>query len=188
MPAACTRTVLDAGLRRARFTGRRSQLQSQLGRCLVLLGQLDHPATNAAALFADALTQFQAAEAADPSTADATVCQLWAVALLRQGQHTKDKMLIRQGIERLLRTLELQPDTPRAHYYLCCCYAQLRQFDQATRHLLRALHHDPRGSLYHRSQTDPDLRALRQSTAFQRQFRPRPADDPSPTRPTISVK
>jgi len=171
------RDVLGRGLTRTRFTGLRSRLEAQLGRCLVLLAQ-----------YAEAINHFQAAaNAAEAAAPDARAHQLWGVALLRHGQATRDKMMVRQAIDRLLRALELQPDYPAAQFSLAAAYAQLRQFDQATRHLQQCLRHDPRGLFHARAETDPDLRALRQTEAVRRLLHLPAAPEPA-TRTTISEK
>jgi len=181
------RQVLEDGIARARFSGIRSRLESRLGSCLVQLARQEPAPANATALYTRALRHFEATTATDQPPQTPRVNELWGWALLRTGQADREKMQIRRGIEQFLRALELQPDNAAAEYGLACAYGQLRQFDQALRHLERSLHNDPQGLFQRRAEQDVDLRALRQTEGFARLFRPRPPLD-TITRPTISVK
>jgi len=178
------RQVIEDGIDRVRFTGLRGRLESRLGACLVLLARLSATRTEAIALYAEAVKHFETAAAVETAHRADRSDELWGSALFRVGQASRDKLMIRRGIERFLRSVELAPDDAAARYGLACAYAQLRQFDLATRHLQRSLANDPQGVYQRRAETDPDLRALRQTEAFHRISRP-----PEPARrPTISER
>ncbi|NQU11233.1 tetratricopeptide repeat protein, partial [bacterium] len=212
------RRVLTAGVQRARFSGLRGRLETQLGTTLVLLAQTcpapngvgstdSMPRTNLTershgsatlppepgatpsptSLYVEALEHFRAAEVAEQSTRSANYYELWGIALLRVGQATKQPMLVRQATERLLKSLELRADNPTVHYNLACVYAQLRQPNQALRHLERSLARDPQGLFYTNAERDPDLEPLRRTEAFRRLFHQhRPVGQGD--HPTISEK
>ena len=185
------RQVLDQGIARARFSGLRGRLESQLGTALVLLAQLPspdpNPNPNPTALYAEAIKHFQTAAAAETGSRTANFYELWGIALLRVGQSSKDTMLVRQATERLLKSLELKATNPTVHYNLACAYSQLRQPDQALRHLELSLHQDPQGLFYTNAEKDPDLEPLRRTDAFTKLFHRRPKPD-ADEHPTVSEK
>jgi tetratricopeptide (TPR) repeat protein len=90
----------------------------------------------------------------DPTNIQFALC--WATA-------TRKMQSIEAAKQILLQALQMHPDNPALHYNLSCYESSLRHFNQARRHLARAIQLDPRFKQI--AQIDRDLMPLWQEIA-----------------------
>jgi tetratricopeptide (TPR) repeat protein len=179
--------IFQKALELARFSGDRAGIQRDLGVCLLLLGKDSTEPSRQRQHFKQAAECFESATRVEAQSRTARIYGLWGVALLELAKLNRDRLMMRQAIERLQTALQLQPGNPEASYNLTCAYAWLNQPEPALRHLKTALANDPTLRFHHAAQKDPDLQSLRHRPEYTELFAPKPPPPPDAlSRPAIS--
>ena len=160
-----TKSVFEKGLDVARFSGEKIKIHRDLGICLVRLGLLTRDPLQQRALWNRAIGSFEAVAHAS-NAPEPRVLAMWGVALLQLGKLDGERLTIRSSIERLLTSVELDPENPETRYNLACAYAILDQFENAMRHLRVCLEHDPKGTYREAARVDPDLHLMARLPEF----------------------
>jgi tetratricopeptide (TPR) repeat protein len=180
--------VFEKALEMTRFSGERATVERDLGMCLLLLAQDSLNPTQQRTLYEQAIAKFESATRVESQSRTPRIYGVWGVALLRLGKLNGDRMMIRQGIERLQTSLEKDPDNVEMRYNLACAYALLDQPENAMRHLRLCLDKDDdRRTYFNAASQDPDLNSLRRTTEYNELFAPRPLTAPNAlTQPGLS--
>lgn len=182
------RKAYEQALELTRFSGERAKVERDLGMCLLLLGEEDTDPAKQRKYLTEAISRFESATRVEAQAQTARIYGLWGVALLRLARlNSNDRMMIRQGIERLQTSLEKAPDNLEMRYNLACAYALLNQPENALRHLRLCLENDDaRRTYFNAAAQDPDLNALRSTAEYNQIFGQQPAPSGTFIKPGLS--
>jgi hypothetical protein len=169
---------LSAGLNLASFSGERVRIERDLGAALLLLGKASEGLPNQHALYKQAVQKFESATKVGNEAKTGRIFGMWGAALLELGKADNDRMLMRQAVERLQTTIELDTANMESQYNLARAHALLDQPEPSMRHLKICLDHDPDRTFYNAAIKDPDLDNLRRTPEYNQIFVDESSMDP----------
>ncbi len=179
------RRIFEEALQRAKFTGDRARVQLDLAATEIRLGRLATTDREQLKWFDKAVERLQQVVKSDDMASAATPYGLWGLAQLEQGRIQRNRLLLRQAVERLQTAAERAPTDPEIRYNLACTYALLMQTDQAFQQLRICLENDPGRQFAKIALTDRDFDNIRNLPAFAEVVKVRPTGGglvPAPAR------
>lgn len=179
---------LEKALELARFSGEIAFIERDLGLCLIQMGQAVTDSGKRRDYYTQAIRKLESVTAKSPATATARLFGMWGVAQVQLAKLNNDRMLLRQAVERLQTSLEMDPNNGETRYNLVCAYALLEQPEAAMRHLRLCLANDPNRVYYNAAAADPDLDSLRRTADFNQIFGANPTSSSVLDRPPISSR
>ncbi|MEI6084906.1 MAG: hypothetical protein WCS70_11465 [Verrucomicrobiota bacterium] len=159
-----------AGIKLTAYTGERQQLAREQAISLVSLARLRTDINDRRRLLARANEIFTEIAGKLRDQQPARGLRYWGMALAELGKHQNDRMLTRQGVERLLSAMELDPTNLVTRLELARTYVVLGQNDQAFRHLVIGLEQDPVQTKQWIQTERDDLTSLLDMPEFKQKF------------------